>query len=94
LTQRAISDTIHYISREAVVAHKTPQVMVAVMMGLLLASTANAQPVSSAAKKKAPAPFLAAGIPAFVALGGGALIGRIKRRRKPDDQDASSGEIL
>jgi hypothetical protein len=31
----------------------------------------------------APAPFLAAGIPAFTALGGGVLISKLFRKRKP-----------
>lgn len=33
--------------------------------------------------KPAPAPLLAAGIPAFTALGGGVLVSRLFRRRKP-----------
>jgi hypothetical protein len=32
----------------------------------------------------APAPLLAAGIPAFVALGGGALVTRLFRKRRAD----------
>ena len=31
---------------------------------------------------KAPAPLLAAGIPAFIALGGAGFVGRILRRRR------------
>jgi hypothetical protein len=38
--------------------------------------------------RRAPAPLLAAGIPAFIALGGGAFVGRIVRRRKTRSQDA------
>jgi hypothetical protein len=41
----------------------------------------------------APAPFLAAGIPAFLALGGGALVGRVMRRRKSrNERTASASE--
>jgi len=55
------------------------------MMPLLLASAAHAVPVPSVPPlpiRRAPAPLLAAGIPAFMALGGGALIGRVVRRGK------------
>jgi len=61
------------------------QVTVVVMMLLLLASAAHAVPVPSVPPlpiRRAPAPLLAAGIPAFMALGGGALIGRVVRRGK------------
>jgi hypothetical protein len=37
----------------------------------------------------APAPLLAAGIPAFVALGGGAIAGRLIRRRRKNDGPSS-----
>jgi Na+-driven multidrug efflux pump len=52
---------------------------------VFLAGVANAVPIAGPTKP-APAPLLAAGIPAFLALGGGALIGRFKRRRKSDRQ--------
>jgi hypothetical protein len=56
----------------------------AAMAGLaMVAGAASAQPtVSSVPPRAAPAPLLAAGIPAFVALGGAAVFGRVMRRRK------------
>ena len=55
----------------------------------VLPATAFAVPCSSVfgcGGKPAPAPLLAAGIPAFVALGGGAAVARlIRRRRERDD---------
>lgn len=67
------------------------QIVVVAAAGIVLASIANAQLISAAQHRKAPAPFLAAGIPALVALGSAGVFGRIKRRRR-DDNDASSGE--
>ena len=62
---------------------KIMQSWVAIGVFALSVSAAHAQLVSStAAARRAPAPLLAAGIPAFLALGGGAAIGRIVRRRK------------
>jgi hypothetical protein len=46
----------------------------------IIVSAANSQPVSSV--RAAPAPLLAAGIPALVALGGGATVARFVRRRR------------
>jgi len=37
----------------------------------------------------APAPLLAAGVPAFAALGGGALASRLLRRRRGASKDAA-----
>jgi hypothetical protein len=54
---------------------------VAIIVFALGVSAGNAQ-LLSATTKKAPAPLLAAGIPAFLALGSGAAIGRAVRRRK------------
>jgi hypothetical protein len=53
-----------------------------VTMTAVLPSAAFALPCAAAigCGHPAPAPFLAAGIPAFAALGGGALVARLVRR--------------
>ena len=58
--------------------------MIAAIAGLMMVTeAATAQLVSSTAvRRQAPAPLLAAGIPAFVALGGAAAVGRFLRRRR------------
>jgi hypothetical protein len=72
------------------------QVTVVTVVCMFLGSAANAQGISaettaiSSVHRKAPAPLLAAGIPAFLALGGGALIGKIVRRRKTDTKSDSN----
>ena len=53
--------------------------------GIPLALTAAAvliSPIAYALVGPAPAPLLAAGIPAFLAVGAGALISRLRRRKK------------
>jgi hypothetical protein len=62
---------------------KAMPMLAVVILGLALtAGTANAS-----VPRPAPAPLLAAGFPAFVALGGAAWVGRIVRRRKKPAQD-------
>jgi hypothetical protein len=64
---------------------------VAVMGLTLVAGAARAVPVAVSAPHPAPAPLLAAGIPAFIALGGGAFIGRMVRRRKTEARNGRVG---
>ena len=64
--------------------------LVAILLGV---DEAHAQ-LFAAARRPAPAPLLAAGIPAFVALGGGLgvtrLVHRLRRRRQSRPGDADS----
>ena len=58
----------------------------------VLPGVALAVPCPSAipgCSRPAPAPLLAAGVPAFLALGGGALVARLPRRKR--DNGPSSG---
>lgn len=65
---------------------RNSQLLVVVTICLWMMSLAGAQAMATDyARRRAPAPLLAAGIPAFVAVGGGAVIGRIIRRRRRDD---------
>ena len=68
-----------------IVTRKLLQSMAVAVTCLFLARAANAVPIAGPTRP-APAPLLAAGIPSFLALGGGALIGRFKRRRKSDQE--------
>jgi hypothetical protein len=58
----------------------------------LITGAAIALPPSSVSSppRQAPAPLLAAGIPAFLALGGGAFVGRMMRRKKTAVSETSS----
>jgi hypothetical protein len=55
---------------------------------IALPTTANVPP------RAAPAPLLAAGIPAFAALGGAAAVGRFMRRRKAKTSVQTKGVEL
>jgi hypothetical protein len=62
---------------------RKPLMMIVTVAGLTMAAeAATAQTVASSVRSRAPAPLLAAGIPAFVALGGATVVGRFVRRRK------------
>jgi hypothetical protein len=90
-------DNRTYDLGEAGMTRSVLQVTVVTVVCILLGSAANAQSfsaestaISAVPIRKAPAPLLAAGIPAFLALGGGALIGKIVRRRKADTKSDSN----
>ena len=54
-----------------------------ILGGVVVAlSVGVGQAFAAVSSHAAPAPLLAAGIPAFVALGGGTLVSRLLRRRK------------
>jgi hypothetical protein len=59
-------------------------VVTAAVIGLLpaIASATPCPSVGCGGPHRAPAPLLAAGIPAFIALGGGAAVARLLRRRR------------
>ncbi len=64
---------------------------VAFFTAMMIAGLATAQLTSLRPRPSpAPAPLVAAGLPAFVALGGGAVIGRLVRRRKTAGQDVTA----
>ena len=59
-----------------------------------LAGAASAGPVFGPTPvpiQRAPAPLLAAGIPAFIALGGAGFVGRLVRRRKAAVEAKAAG---
>ena len=60
-----------------------------VMMGTAVAQSPTA--LAHRPPHPAPAPLLAAGLPAFAALGGAAFVHRIVRRRKTADKDQANG---
>jgi hypothetical protein len=62
----------------------------------MVAEAAIAQPTTAARvpPRAAPAPLLAAGIPAFAALGGAAAVGRFVRRRKAKTSVQTEGAEL
>ncbi len=65
----------------------TPGTIVALMVwGLLMIAPAfadnDAPPPPPPAAAPAPAPVLAAGLPAFMAVGGGAVLVRLLRKRR------------
>jgi len=72
---------------------KVVQLCVATAILAMTASAASAQLLTTVSKKRAPAPLLAAGVPAFIALGVGAGIGRVVRRRKGVDQTKGKAEL-
>ena len=63
---------------------------VAIVAGMLVLSLSQAFAVHQG-PQPAPAPLLGAGIPAFFALGGGALIARLRARRRKHAEAASGG---
>jgi hypothetical protein len=71
-----------------------------VVIGLFVSSTHFAKavpdrfaPPPPIHRHGAPAPLLAAGIPSFIALGGGAFLVRMVRRRKSEKDDAAKENI-
>jgi hypothetical protein len=60
----------------------------------MLTGAAIAQTPAPSSRRSAPAPLLAAGIPAFAALGGGAAVGRFMRRRKAKTSIQTEGAEL
>jgi hypothetical protein len=61
-------------------------------IGLTFAGATIAQSITlSARPRPAPAPLLAAGIPAFAVLGVGALAGRLLRRRGGGPEGSTKG---
>ena len=65
--------------------------IVAGTLGLLMhQAAAQLLPLVHQAPHPAPAPLLGAGIPAFFALGGGALIARFRARRQKRSESPSS----
>jgi hypothetical protein len=69
------------------------KIALAIAMVGVLPTLALAAPCATAVGcggHPAPAPLLAAGIPAFAALGGGALVARLRRRWRERAQTASS----
>ena len=74
--------------------HRTLKFSAALVSLSLVAGVALTQPSTSVASahRRAPAPLLAAGVPAFLALGGGALVGRVMRRRKTATQKGNRGD--
>jgi hypothetical protein len=63
---------------------KVAKMMASIIVLASLAGAASAQPFSASPVpvRRAPAPLLAAGIPALIALGGVGVVGRLVRRRK------------
>jgi hypothetical protein len=56
--------------------------LAALLLGMHAAVATPCPSIGCVAPHAAPAPLLAAGIPAFAALGGGALIARLVRKLK------------
>jgi hypothetical protein len=71
---------------------KVLQLLVVATIVAMTVGSAWAQLSTAAKKPRAPAPLLAASVPAFIALGAGAGVGRAVRRRKGTNQQKSESE--